>query len=190
MIPFHGEKRKTQQPTKHKNRTPQLGMVYPKAAMRRNDKAACVPSPERVILETQTQKKASRQQCRSGISTLPTPCCESLRQQHLNNSKQHGALAKMGNMQAGPETFNQQLCSPGSCHSVRLAKELRFVKAAPVLAKRSLQQSRFRGHKQISSLDSQRGALSSMLLRDTSHLTVDNPSVGLFSTKGSCNFEA
>ena len=37
---------------------------------------------------------------------------------------------------AGPETFNQQLCSPGSCHSVRLAKALRFVKAAPVLAKK------------------------------------------------------
>ena len=30
-------------------------MVYPKAAMRRNDKAACVPSPERVILETTAQ---------------------------------------------------------------------------------------------------------------------------------------
>ena len=43
-------------------------------------------------LPTQTQKKASRQQCRSGISTSPTPCCESLRQQHPNNSKQHGAL--------------------------------------------------------------------------------------------------
>ena len=40
---------------KNKNRTPQLGMVYPKAAMRRNDKAACVPSPERVILETTAQ---------------------------------------------------------------------------------------------------------------------------------------
>ena len=28
----------------------------------------------------------------------PTPCCESLRQLHPNNSKQHGALAKIGNM--------------------------------------------------------------------------------------------
>ena len=45
------QKQKTGKP-KNKNRTPQLGMVYPKAAMRRNDKAACVPSPERVILET------------------------------------------------------------------------------------------------------------------------------------------
>ena len=45
-------------------------------------------------------EKASRQQCRSGISTSPTPCCESLRQQHPNNSKQHGALAKTGDMQA------------------------------------------------------------------------------------------
>ena len=52
-------------------------------------------------------EKASRQQCRSGISTLPTPCYESLRQQHPNNSKQHDALAKTGDMQAGLETFNQ-----------------------------------------------------------------------------------
>ena len=56
--------------------------------------------------------------------------------QHPNNSKQHGALAKIGNMQAGLETFNQQPCSPGSCHSVGLAKALPFVKAAPVLAKK------------------------------------------------------
>ena len=48
------QKQKTGKP-KNKNRTPQLGMVYPKAAMRRNDKAACVPSPERVILETTAQ---------------------------------------------------------------------------------------------------------------------------------------
>ena len=87
-------------------------------------------------LPTQTQKKASRQQCRSGISTSPTPCCESLRQQHPNNSKQHGALAKIGNMQAGLETFNQQPCSPESCHSVTLARVLLFVKAAPFFAKK------------------------------------------------------
>jgi hypothetical protein len=37
------------------------------------------------------------------------------------------ALAKMGNMQAGLETFNQQSYSPGSCHSVGFAKALRFV---------------------------------------------------------------
>ena len=54
-------------------------------------------------LPTQTQKKASRQQCRSGISTTPTPCGESLRQQDPNNSKQHCALAKIGNMQAARE---------------------------------------------------------------------------------------
>jgi len=35
-----------------------------------------------------------------------------------NNSKEHGALAKMDNMQAELETFNQQGCSPGSCHSL------------------------------------------------------------------------
>ena len=33
-------------------------------------------------------------------------------------------------MQAGLETFNQQPCSPESCHSVRLAKVLLFGKAA------------------------------------------------------------
>ena len=36
---------------------------------------------------------------------------------------------------------------PGSYHSVGLAKALRFVKAVLVLAKRSLQQSHFRGRK-------------------------------------------
>ena len=51
-------------------------------------------------------------------------------QQQPNNSKQHGALAKTGDMQAGLETFNQQPCSPESCHSVRLAKVLLFGKAA------------------------------------------------------------
>ena len=70
------------------------------------------------------------------ISTSPTPCCESLRQQHPNNSKQHGALAKTGDMQAGLETFNQQPCSPESCHSVTLAKVLLFGKAAPFFAKK------------------------------------------------------
>ena len=39
-------------------------------------------------------------------------------------------------MQAGLETLNQQRCSPGSCHSVGLAKALRFVKAVLVLAKK------------------------------------------------------
>ena len=39
-------------------------------------------------LPTQTQKKHPAS---SGISTSPTPCCESLRQQHPNNSKEHGA---------------------------------------------------------------------------------------------------
>ena len=38
--------------------------------------------------------------------------------------------------QAGLETFNQQPCSPGSCHLVGLAKALLFVKAAPILAKK------------------------------------------------------
>ena len=94
-------------------------------------------------------EKASRQHCRSGISTSPTPCCESLRQQHPNNSKQHGALAKTGDMQAGLETFNQQPCSPESCHPVTLAKVLLFGKAAPFSQKRSLQQSHFRGRKHI-----------------------------------------
>ena len=37
-------------------------------------------------------------------------------------------LAKIGNMQAGLETFNQQPCSPESCHSGTLAKVLLFRK--------------------------------------------------------------
>ena len=39
-------------------------------------------------------------------------------------------------MLAGLETFNQQPCSPESCHSVTLPKVLLFVKAAPLLAKK------------------------------------------------------
>ena len=84
------------------------------------------------------------------------PCCESLRQQHPNNSKQHGALAKMGNMQAGLETLNQQRCSPRSCHSVGLAKALRFVKAVLVLAKKVTAAISFSGRKHISFLDSKK----------------------------------
>ena len=99
-------------------------------------------------------EKASRQQCRSGISTSLTPCCESLRQQHPNNSKQHDALAKTGDLQAGLETFNQQPRSPESCHSVTLAKVLLFGKLRHFSQKRSLQQSHFRGRRHIGFLDS------------------------------------
>ena len=42
----------------------------------------------------------------------------------------------MGNMQVGLATFNQQPCSPEPCHAVGLAKAVRFVNAAPVLAKK------------------------------------------------------
>ena len=77
------------------------------------------------------RNKASGQQCRSGISTSPTPWCESLRQQHPNNSKQHGALAKIGNMlfcsRRGwrPSISNR---SPGSFWSVGLAKHCCLLK--------------------------------------------------------------
>ena len=99
--------------------------------------SSATPNRDKTIhCQRKHRKKASRQQCRSGISTSPTPCCESLRQQHPNNSKQYGALAKIGNMQAGLETFNQQPCSPESCHSLTLAKVLLFVKAAPFFAKK------------------------------------------------------
>ena len=54
-------------------------------------------------------------------------------------------------MQAGLETFNQQLCSPESCHSVTLARKLRHFSQ-----KRSLQQSHFRGRKHIGFLDSKK----------------------------------
>ena len=103
-------------------------------------------------------EKASRQQCRSGISTSPTPCCESLRQQHPNNSKQHGALAKFGNMQAGLETFNQQPCSPESCHSatLHLQKYCFLLKLRHFSQERSLQQSHFQGRKHIGFLDSKK----------------------------------
>ena len=54
----------------------------------------------------------------------------------LQEESQHGALAKTGDMQAGLETFNQQPCSPESCHSVTLAKVLLFGKAATFFAKK------------------------------------------------------
>ena len=71
--------------------------------------------------------------CRSGISTSPTPCWESLRQKHPNKSKQH-CLAKIGNMQA-VQTFNQQLFPrilPFRC----TCRVLLFVKAASFFAKK------------------------------------------------------
>ena len=43
---------------------------------------------------------------------------------------------RTGDMQAGLETFNQQPCSPESCHSVTLAKVFLFGKAAPFFAKK------------------------------------------------------
>ena len=69
-------------------------------------------TPNRVTKQStanaNAEKKAFLQQCRSRISTSPTPRCQSLRQQ------QHSALAKMGNMQTGLETLNQQRCFAGS----------------------------------------------------------------------------
>ena len=59
-------------------------------------------------------------------------------------------------MQAGLENFNQQPCSPESCHSVTHARVLHFVKAAPFFPKSSLQQSHFRGRKHIGFLDSKK----------------------------------
>ena len=53
------QKAKTNKPKNPKPQTQKqnitIGMEYPMAAMRRNDKAAYVPSPERVILETTAQ---------------------------------------------------------------------------------------------------------------------------------------
>ena len=72
----------------------------------------------------------------------------------------------MGNMQAELETLNQQRCSPGSWHSVGLAKALRFVKALLVWQKRSLQQSHFRGRKHISFLDSKKWSSPVVLFQD------------------------
>ena len=75
MIPFHGEKRKTQQPNQHeqatkphrnktkenknttRTKTSRSGMTYPKATMKRNDQATYVPGPEQVILEATAQSQ-------------------------------------------------------------------------------------------------------------------------------------
>ena len=64
----------------------------------------------------------------------------------------------MGNMQAGPETFNQQPVPRDPAILLDLQKNCGSLKLRQFWQKRSLQQSRFRGRKQISFLDSQRGA--------------------------------
>jgi len=111
---------------------------------------------KRFTANAKTQKNCIPPTMSQQNQHLTTPRCESVRQQHPNNSKQHSALAKMGNMQAGLETLNQQRCSPGSCHSVGLAKALRFVKAAQVLAKKVTAAISFSGRKHISFLDSKK----------------------------------
>ena len=45
---------------------------------------------------------------------------------HPNNSKQHGALAKMGNMQVGLETLNQLFFSGAADHALRLGPYMRI----------------------------------------------------------------
>ena len=85
---------------------------------------------KRSTANANTEKSIPPAMSQQNQHLTPTPCCESLRQQHPNNSRQHGALAKIGNMQAGLETFNQQPCSPESCHSVTLARVLLFVSCA------------------------------------------------------------
>ena len=51
---------------------------------------SATPNRDKKPLPTQTQKKASRQQRRSGISILPTPSCESLQQQQQKKQKTRG----------------------------------------------------------------------------------------------------
>ena len=97
----------------------------------------------------QCDAKASRQQCRSGISTSPTPCCESLRQSSKQVQTTVVLWRRLAHAGGAIETFNQQPCSPESCHSVTLARVLLFVKAGHFSQKRSLQQSHFRGRKHM-----------------------------------------
>ena len=79
----------------------------------------------------------------------------------------------MGNMQAGLETLNQQRCSLGSCHSVGLAKALRFVKAVLVLAKKVTAAISFSGRKHISFLDSKKWSSPVALKAFCSNKTFD-----------------
>ena len=84
-------------------------------------------------------EKASRQQCRSGNSTSPTQCCESLRQQHPNNSKQHGALARLATCRRGwrPSISNRVPRNPAI--PLHLQKYCFLVKLRHFSQKRSLQ---------------------------------------------------
>ena len=86
---------------------------------------------------------------------LTTPCCESLRQQHPNNSKQHGALAKFGNMQAGLETFNQQPCS-GILPFRYTCKSIAFWQSCDIFRKKVTAAIPLSGHKHIGFLDSKK----------------------------------
>ena len=63
----------------------------------------------------------------------PTPCCETLQQQHPNNSKQNGALAGWRHA-GGARDLQSATVFPESCHSVTVAKVLLFGRAAPSAA--------------------------------------------------------
>ena len=77
-------------------------------------------------------------------------------------------------MQAGLETLNQQRCSPGSCHSVGLAKALRFVKAVLGFGKKGhCSNLIFRGRKHISFLDSKKWSSPVALKAFCSNKTFD-----------------
>ena len=104
------------------------------------------------------RKKHPASNVAAEISTSPTPCCESLRQQHTNNSKQHGALAKIGNMQAGLESISNRV-PRNPAIPLHFQKYCFLLKLRHFSQKRSLQQSEshFRGRKHIGFLDSRSG---------------------------------
>ena len=70
------------------------------------------PQQRKKTLPTQTQKKH------------PTPCCESLRQQHPKNNIV--LWQRLAPWRRRKRPFNQQPCSPESCYSITLAKVLLF----------------------------------------------------------------
>ena len=94
-------------------------------------------------------EKASRQHCRSGISTSPTPCCESLR----TTPKQFQTtwcFGKDWRHAGGARDLQSATVFPGILPFRYTCKVLLFGKAAPFFSqKRSLQQSHFRGRKHI-----------------------------------------
>ena len=116
-------------------------------------------------------EKSIRQQCRSGISTSPTPCCG---KSATTTPKQFQTTWRFGKdwQHADRARDLQQPCSRESCHSVTLAKVLLIVAAATFFAKKVTAAISFSGRKHIGFLDSKRWSSPVRASRRPKHIWV------------------